>query len=69
MSAFPCTRTAAPADKGAVDYAVVIIMAVFIFASISWVVSARKWFKGPVRAVDDETSSESASEDEKKSAS
>ena len=44
-------------------------MAVFIFASISWVVSARKWFKGPVRTVDDETSSESASEDEKKSAS
>ena len=35
------------------DYAVVIIMAVFVFASLSWIVSARKWFKGPVRTVED----------------
>ncbi|KAF8909269.1 amino acid/polyamine transporter I [Gymnopilus junonius] len=35
------------------NYSVVIIMAVFIFASISWVFSARKWFRGPVRNVDD----------------
>ncbi|KAI0774665.1 amino acid transporter [Trametes elegans] len=35
------------------DYTVVIIMAVFIFASLSWVVSARKWFKGPVNTVDE----------------
>ena len=28
-------------------------MAVFVFASVSWVVSARKWFKGPVRTVED----------------
>ncbi|KAH9919732.1 amino acid permease-domain-containing protein [Fomitopsis serialis] len=34
------------------NYAVVIIMAVFIFASISWIVSARKWFKGPVTTVE-----------------
>ncbi|KAH9925378.1 amino acid transporter [Epithele typhae] len=31
------------------NYAVVIIMGVFFFASISWVVSARKWFEGPVK--------------------
>lgn len=39
---------AAPAD-----YAVVIIMAVFVFASASWIISARKWFKGPVTTVGD----------------
>ena len=38
------------------DYAVVIVMAVFIFASISWLVSARKWFTGPITNVDDEDS-------------
>jgi hypothetical protein len=30
------------------DYAGVIILAVFIYAALSWVISARKWFKGPV---------------------
>ena len=28
-------------------------MSVFIFASLSWVISARKWFKGPVKTVED----------------
>jgi len=42
------------------DYSVVIIMGVFIFASASWVLSARKWFIGPVRTIDD-TLSESSS--------
>ena len=41
-------------DRMYKDYAVVIIMAVFVFASLSWVLSARKWFKGPVRTVDDD---------------
>lgn len=31
------------------DYAVVIIMVVFIYAALSWVLSARKWFTGPIR--------------------
>ena len=44
------------------DYAVVIIMAVFVFASASWVISARKWFKGPVTTVED---SETSTYDEK----
>lgn len=34
------------------DYAVVIIMGVFIFASASWVMSAHKWFHGPINNVD-----------------
>ena len=28
-------------------------MGVFVFASLSWVFSARKWFRGPVRTVDE----------------
>ncbi|KAI0328237.1 amino acid transporter [Cubamyces sp. BRFM 1775] len=35
------------------NYTVVIIMSVFIFASLSWIISARKWFKGPVKTVED----------------
>ena len=35
-----------------VDYAVVIIMGVLIFAGLSCILSARKWFKGPVRTVE-----------------
>ncbi|KAI0307071.1 amino acid permease-domain-containing protein [Multifurca ochricompacta] len=40
------------------NYAVVIIMAVFIYASLSWAVSARKWFTGPVPNVSREPSLE-----------
>lgn len=46
-----------------VDYAVVIIMGVFIGAGIYWLVSARKWFKGPVKTV--ELDSQEVSYDEK----
>jgi hypothetical protein len=28
-------------------------MAVFIFASVSWIVSAHKWFIGPVKTIDE----------------
>lgn len=38
------------------DYAIVIIMAVFIFSSFWWIVSARKWFHGPIKNVDDSDS-------------
>ena len=34
------------------DYASIIVLAVFIFAAVSWTVSARKWFIGPVPNVD-----------------
>lgn len=40
------------------NYAVVIIMGVFIYAALSWVVSARKWFKGPVSNLSKEPSLE-----------
>ena len=30
------------------DYASVIVLAVFIFAAASWMLSARKWFVGPL---------------------
>ena len=43
------------------DYAVVIVMAVFLFASISWVVSAKKWFTGPVHTVEMNQEKESSS--------
>jgi len=33
------------------NYAVVIITAVFIFASVSWVISAHKWFIGPIKTI------------------
>jgi hypothetical protein len=29
-------------------------MGVFIFASISWVVSAHKWFKGPIKTINED---------------
>lgn len=35
-----------------VDYAVVIILGVIIFASMSWVLSAHKWFHGPIKNID-----------------
>lgn len=30
------------------DYAVVIVLAVFLLSALSWITSARKWFHGPV---------------------
>ncbi|KAJ7876265.1 APC amino acid permease [Mycena leptocephala] len=38
---------------GKMNYAVLIVMSVFIFATFSWVTSAHKWFHGPVRNVDE----------------
>ncbi|KAJ7153070.1 amino acid/polyamine transporter I [Mycena crocata] len=35
------------------NYSVLIVMSVFMFAAVSWVVSAHKWFHGPVRNVED----------------
>jgi hypothetical protein len=40
-------------DAHFLDYSVVIIVGVFIFASASWVLLAHKWFIGPIRNVDD----------------
>jgi hypothetical protein len=30
------------------DYAVVIVLAVFMLSALSWITSAHKWFHGPV---------------------
>ncbi|KAF8518873.1 amino acid transporter [Gautieria morchelliformis] len=37
------------------NYAIVIIGAVAVFAGGWWIISARKWFKGPVRTVESHT--------------
>jgi len=50
MLLFPPGQTTTP---GSMNYAVLIVGSVFIFATISWVTSAHKWFHGPVRNVED----------------
>jgi len=47
---FPPGQSTTPVSM---NYAVLIIGAVFIFATASWLSSAHKWFHGPVRNVDD----------------
>ncbi|KAL0954082.1 hypothetical protein HGRIS_005229 [Hohenbuehelia grisea] len=44
------------------NYAVVIIMGVFVFATLWWILSARHWFHGPIKNVDDASSTQSAPE-------
>ena len=51
-------------DDPSIDYAVVIIMGVFICSGVYWLVSARKWFTGPVKTV--ELDSQEVSYDEKR---
>ncbi|CAA7265225.1 unnamed protein product [Cyclocybe aegerita] len=53
MLLFPPSHTTTAEDM-------IIIMAVFVFASVSWVLSARKWFHGPVRNIDEVDSINSA---------
>ncbi|KAF5376884.1 hypothetical protein D9615_007229 [Tricholomella constricta] len=48
------------------NYTVVIIMGVFIFATASWVFSAHKWFKGPVRNIDDGAEDKASYDEEKR---
>jgi hypothetical protein len=36
---------------------VLLIMAVFIFASLTWVFSASKWFTGPLPNIDESSAS------------
>ncbi|PFH50955.1 hypothetical protein AMATHDRAFT_3469 [Amanita thiersii Skay4041] len=51
---FPLTEHISSAAD--MNYAVVIVSAVFIFAALSWIVSARHWFVGPVPNIDQEKS-------------
>ncbi|KIJ33202.1 hypothetical protein M422DRAFT_183525, partial [Sphaerobolus stellatus SS14] len=46
---FPPASNPAPGDM---NYAVVIIGGIFVFAGGWWIISAHKWFKGPVRTVE-----------------
>ncbi|KAH9850200.1 amino acid transporter [Lenzites betulinus] len=46
---FPPSQTTTAAEM---NYAPVIVLAVFIFAGGSWVVSARRWFVGPLPNID-----------------
>ncbi|KAJ7746755.1 amino acid/polyamine transporter I [Mycena maculata] len=50
MLLFPPGQTTTP---GTMNYAVLIVGFIFMFATVSWVTSAHKWFHGPVRNVDD----------------
>ncbi|KAH9854849.1 amino acid transporter [Lenzites betulinus] len=50
------------------NYTVVIIMAVFVFASVSWAVSARHWFKGPVKTIEGEDGTPSDYDEKKERA-
>ncbi|ETW84091.1 amino acid transporter [Heterobasidion irregulare TC 32-1] len=56
--------TAQKTTAAGMNYSVVLIMAVFLFAAGSWVLSARKWFTGPVSNL-----SKTASREEEKVAS
>jgi len=58
---FPTTRAATPQDM---NYAVLIIGAVFLFASGWWILSARKWFVGPLSNIDDRSSITSSDKSE-----
>jgi hypothetical protein len=44
---------------------VVLIGAVFIFATASWVLSAHKWFKGPIPNISDDSSTDKVLQEEK----
>ncbi|THV08672.1 amino acid transporter [Dendrothele bispora CBS 962.96] len=59
MLLFPPGQTTTADDM---NYAVVLIAAVFLFASLSWVLSARKWFHGPIKNVDPSIDEEKRSE-------
>ncbi|CDO72177.1 hypothetical protein BN946_scf184970.g29 [Trametes cinnabarina] len=49
LLSFPPSQTTTAVQM---DYASVIVFAVFVFAGCSWLLSARKWFVGPLPNVD-----------------
>ncbi|TFK83309.1 amino acid transporter [Polyporus arcularius HHB13444] len=45
------------------NYSIVVLLAVFAFAGLSWIFSARRWFEGPVRTIaPDDTAADGTSE-------
>lgn len=59
MLLFPYTQTA---NVQTMNYSIVIVMAVFVFAGGSWIFSARHWFTGPIPNIDVQSDSSSYSE-------
>ncbi|KAG1742376.1 amino acid transporter [Suillus paluster] len=59
MLLFPYTQIA---NVQTMNYSVVIVMAVFIFAAGSWIFSAKHWFTGPIPNIDAQSDSSSYSE-------
>ncbi|KAG1740106.1 uncharacterized protein EDB91DRAFT_1336572 [Suillus paluster] len=59
MLLFPYTQIA---SMQTMNYSVVIVMAVFIFAAGSWIFSAKHWFTGPIPNIDAQSDSSSYSE-------
>ncbi|KAI0818650.1 amino acid/polyamine transporter I [Irpex lacteus] len=57
---FPGGSNPSAADM---NYAVVLVASVFIFASISWIISARKWFNGPISNVEKDMAEKDALRD------
>ena len=39
-------------DDTTTDYSLVIVLTIFLFASGSWIFSARHWFTGPIPNID-----------------
>ncbi|KAF8555243.1 amino acid transporter [Imleria badia] len=55
MLLFPWTQAPSPQTM---NYAVVIVLTIFLFASSSWIFSARHWFTGPIPNIGVSTESE-----------
>jgi amino acid transporter len=55
MLLFPWTQNPSPQTM---NYAVVIVLSIFLFASLSWIFSARRWFTGPIPNIDGNTESQ-----------
>ncbi|TFK34019.1 amino acid transporter [Crucibulum laeve] len=51
---------------GDMNYAVVIVAAVFLFSSLSWILSAHRWFFGPVPNITDDDLSDIDPQSERK---
>jgi hypothetical protein len=48
-----CLPTANPVTSQTLNYTVVAVGIIAIFSLSAWVVSARKWFVGPVREIEE----------------
>jgi amino acid transporter len=62
MSEFTCSLFFIDNAQSVKDYAVVIIMGIFLFSGGSWIFSARHWFKGPIPNIDRELYESSSDE-------